>query len=169
LFTRLRTVNPAFFASEIEIFLGELKVDHTRRTGFLQAGHWVKCGADNGRRKVNLPPHAAQFPSQSSYSYKGIVVSLRITVQGVPIEVKGETAVAGGAAILMVDGMGLPAEGDRTKMRTAAGGVARLDGGGQGRYHLMDSGTVANSLCSLSDKTANSYNSGFTKKLCAIM
>jgi hypothetical protein len=25
---------------------------------------------------VNFPPHAAHFPSQSSYSYKGITVSL---------------------------------------------------------------------------------------------
>jgi len=69
-------VNPAFFASEIETVLGELKVDHTRRTGFLQAGHLVNGGADSGRRKVNFPPHAAHFPSQSSYSYKGITVSL---------------------------------------------------------------------------------------------
>jgi hypothetical protein len=76
LLTRLRTVNPAFFASEIETVLGELKVDHTRRTGFLQAGHLVNGGADSGRRKVNFPPHAAHFPSQSSYSYKGITVSL---------------------------------------------------------------------------------------------
>jgi hypothetical protein len=73
---RLSTVNPAFFASEIESVLGELKVDHTRRTGFLQAGHLVKGAADSGRRKVNFPPQATQFPSQSSYSYKGIAVSL---------------------------------------------------------------------------------------------
>jgi hypothetical protein len=76
LLTRLRTVKPAFLASEIESFLGELKVDHTRRTGFLQAGHWVKGLADSGRFKVNFPPHTTQFPSQSSYSYNGIPVSL---------------------------------------------------------------------------------------------
>jgi hypothetical protein len=72
LFTRLRTVKPAFFASLIETFLGELNVDHTRRTGFLQAGHLVKGAAESGRRKVNFPPHTTQFPSQSSYSYKGM-------------------------------------------------------------------------------------------------
>ena len=76
LFTRLRTVKPAFFASLIETVLGELNVDHTRRTGFLQAGHLVKGLADSGRRKVNFPPHTTQFPSQSSYSYKGISGSL---------------------------------------------------------------------------------------------
>ena len=85
LLTRLRTVKPAFLASEIESVLGELKVDHTRRTGFLQAGHWVRCGAESGLRKVNFPPHAAQFPSQSSYSYKGIIAILYPTVQGVPL------------------------------------------------------------------------------------
>ena len=69
-------MKPAFLASEIESVLGELKVDHTRRTGFLQAGHLVKGGADSGRRKVNFPPHTTQSPSQSSYSYKGITVSL---------------------------------------------------------------------------------------------
>jgi hypothetical protein len=31
--------------------------------------------ADNGRRKVNLPPHALQSPSHSSYSYRGMVQS----------------------------------------------------------------------------------------------
>jgi hypothetical protein len=76
LLTRLRTVNPAFLASEIESFLGELKVDHTLRTGFLQAGHLVNGGAESGRRKVNFPPHTTQLPSQSSYSYKGITFRL---------------------------------------------------------------------------------------------
>jgi hypothetical protein len=76
LLTRFRTVNPAFLASEIDSVLGELKVDHTRRTGFLHAGHLVKGGAESGRRKVNFPPHTTQFPSQSSYSYKGMIVSL---------------------------------------------------------------------------------------------
>ena len=68
LFTRLRTVKPAFFASEIESALGELNVDQTLRTGFLQTGHFVKGAADNGRRRVNLPPHTLQSPSQTSYS-----------------------------------------------------------------------------------------------------
>ena len=39
LLTRFNTVNPAFFASEIETVFGELNVDQTLRTGFLQAGH----------------------------------------------------------------------------------------------------------------------------------
>ena len=69
-------MNPAFLASEIESVLGELKVDHTRRTGFLHAGHLVNGAAESGRRRVNFPPHAAHFPSQSSYSYKGTAVSL---------------------------------------------------------------------------------------------
>jgi hypothetical protein len=69
-------VNPAFLASDTESALGELKVDHTLRTGFLQAGHFVKGAAESGRRKVNFPPHTAQFPSQSSYSYNGMIVSL---------------------------------------------------------------------------------------------
>jgi hypothetical protein len=76
LLTRFRTVNPAFLASEIESALGELKVDHTLRTRFLHAGHLVNGAAESGRRNVNFPPHAAQSPSQSSYSYKGITVSL---------------------------------------------------------------------------------------------
>jgi hypothetical protein len=76
LLTRFRTVNPAFLASEIESALGELKVDHTRRTGFLHAGHLVNGAAERGRRKANFPPQAAQFPSQSSYSYIGMIVSL---------------------------------------------------------------------------------------------
>ncbi len=76
LLTRLSTVNPAFLASEIESALGELKVDHTRRTGFLHAGHLVNGGAESGRHKVNFPPHTTQSPSHSSYSYKGITVSL---------------------------------------------------------------------------------------------
>ena len=79
--TRLSTVNPAFLASEIESVLGELKGDHTLRTGFLHSGHLVKGGADRGRRKVNFPPHIAQFPSQSSYSYRGMAVSLCFTFQ----------------------------------------------------------------------------------------
>ncbi len=72
LLTRLRTVNPAFLASEIDRDLGELNVDHTRRTGFLQAGQWVSGAAERGRTSVNLPPHTLQSPSQSSYSYNGI-------------------------------------------------------------------------------------------------
>src|SRR5262249_49319515 len=38
LLTRFNTVNPAFFASEIERLFGELKADQAFRTGFLQAG-----------------------------------------------------------------------------------------------------------------------------------
>ena len=71
LLTRLRTVNPAFFASEIESglsFTGELNVERILRTGFLHAGHCVSGGAESGRRKVNLPPQTLQLPSQSSYS-----------------------------------------------------------------------------------------------------
>ena len=66
--TRFNTVNPAFFALEIETRVGELNVDRTLRTGFLQAGQCVSGLADNGRFKVNLPPHTLQSPSQSSYS-----------------------------------------------------------------------------------------------------
>src|SRR5437016_10081971 len=70
--TRLRTLKPAFFASEIESALGELNVENSRRTGFLQAGHLVKGAAESGRRKVNLPPHTLQSPSHNSYSYSGM-------------------------------------------------------------------------------------------------
>ena len=75
--TRLSTVKPAFFASEIETFRGELKLDKTLRTGFLQAGHLVNSGAESGRRKTNLPPHTLQSPSQSSYSYIGMTQKVR--------------------------------------------------------------------------------------------
>ncbi len=71
LLTRFNTVNPAFFASEIETglsFTGELKVEMILRTGLLHAGHCVKGRADSGRRNVNRPPHALQSPSHSSYS-----------------------------------------------------------------------------------------------------
>jgi hypothetical protein len=68
LLTRFRTVKPAFLASEMESALGELNVEKTLRTGFLQAGQWVKGAAESGRRKVNRPPHTLQSPSQSSYS-----------------------------------------------------------------------------------------------------
>ena len=81
-------MNPAFLASEIESFLGELKVDHTRRTGFLHAGHLVKGAAESGRRKVNFPPHTAQLPSQSSYSYNGMVVSFYPTLRSGTAKVK---------------------------------------------------------------------------------
>ena len=73
LLTRLSTVKPAFFASEIESLLGELKEERTLRTGFLQAGHWLKGAAESGRRKTNLPPQTLQSPSQSSYSYNGML------------------------------------------------------------------------------------------------
>src|SRR6267143_5542837 len=66
--TRFRTVNPAFLASETERALGELKVDNTLRTGFLQSGHFVKGVADNGLLNVNSPPQTLQPPSHNSYS-----------------------------------------------------------------------------------------------------
>jgi len=74
LLTRFSTVKPAFLASEIDTVLGELNWENTFRTGFLQAGHLVKGGAESGRRKVNLPPQTLQSPSQSSYSYNGMSV-----------------------------------------------------------------------------------------------
>src|SRR5260370_22041762 len=75
LLTRLSTVKPAFFASEIESLLGELKEEKTLRTGFLQAGHWLKGAAESGRRKTNLPPQTLQSPSQTSYSYNGMILN----------------------------------------------------------------------------------------------
>lgn len=69
--TRFSTVNPAFFASEIEtglVIAGAWKVDSSFRTGRLHAGHWVNGLALNGRLRVNRPPHATQLPSHSSYS-----------------------------------------------------------------------------------------------------
>lgn len=74
LLTRLRTVKPDFFASEIESgfsFTGELNVEITFRTGRLHAGQRVSGGAASGLRSVNFPPHTLQSPSQSSYSYRG--------------------------------------------------------------------------------------------------
>ena len=64
----LKTLNPAFLASEVEGRLGELNTEKTLRTGFLQAGQFVSGLADKGRFKVNLPPQTAQLPSHSSYS-----------------------------------------------------------------------------------------------------
>ncbi len=69
--SRFSTVNPAFFASLTDkgfVFCGELKPEINLRTGFLQAGHAFNSVAVMGRRKVNLPPHAAQLPSHNSYS-----------------------------------------------------------------------------------------------------
>jgi hypothetical protein len=69
--TRFSTVNPAFFASEIERgfnFVGELTDEITFRTAFLQSGQFVSGGREMGRRKLNLPPQTLQSPSQSSYS-----------------------------------------------------------------------------------------------------
>ncbi len=68
---RFITVKPAFFASEKDNgfnFIGELKLEMTRRTGRLQAGHFVSSVADSGRRRVKRPPQGLQLPSQSSYS-----------------------------------------------------------------------------------------------------
>jgi hypothetical protein len=80
LFTRFNTVNPAFFASEIETGLvieGVLKLESSLRTGFLHAGHWVSGFASNGRRRVNRPPHTLQDPSHNSYSYSGMAMVAR--------------------------------------------------------------------------------------------
>jgi len=66
--TRFKTLNPAFLASEMDNFFGELKVENNLRTGFLHAGHLVKGAAESGRLRVNLPPHTAQAPSHNSYS-----------------------------------------------------------------------------------------------------
>jgi len=77
LLTFLNTENPAFFASEMETAFGELNVDQTRRTGFLQAGQFFRGAAESGRRKVNLPPQTAQLPSHNSNSYNGIVYPQR--------------------------------------------------------------------------------------------
>ena|ERR1041385_3534722 len=71
LLTRFKTLNPAFFASEMESglsFSGELNVEMILRTGFLQAGHCVNGAALSGRRSVNLPPHTLHSPSHNSYS-----------------------------------------------------------------------------------------------------
>jgi hypothetical protein len=73
LLTFLNTLNPAFFASEIETFFGELNVDQILRTGFLHAGQFVSGFAESGRCNVNFPPHTGQPPSQTSYSYSGII------------------------------------------------------------------------------------------------
>jgi hypothetical protein len=69
--TRFKTLNPAFLASVTDngfIIDGVEKPEMIFRTGFRHAGHAFSSGADNGRLKVNLPPHAAQFPSHNSYS-----------------------------------------------------------------------------------------------------
>ena len=71
LLIRLRTVKPAFLASETESglsFCGELKLEMIFRTGFLQAGHAFSSAAVTGRRNVKRPPQAAHVPSHSSYS-----------------------------------------------------------------------------------------------------
>jgi hypothetical protein len=67
----LSTVNPAFFASEMDNGLslcGELKVEMILRTGFLHAGQFVSGLAESGRFNVNFPPQTTQWPSHSSYS-----------------------------------------------------------------------------------------------------
>ena len=71
LLRRLRTVKPAFLASEMESGLslwGVEKPEMILRTGFLQAGQLVRGLAERGRLRVNLPPQARHSPSQSSYS-----------------------------------------------------------------------------------------------------
>ena len=85
LLTFLSTVNPAFFASEIDTAFGELNVENSLRTGFLQAGQWVNGLASSGRRSVKRPPHTLQSPSQSSYSYRGMI---KIPAPGAPADKK---------------------------------------------------------------------------------
>jgi hypothetical protein len=74
-----------------------LNVDHTLRTGFLHAGHFVRGAAEVGRRSVNLPPHTLHSPSHSSYSYNGIF--LRYFQNQSPVshrqEVTGGTPIGG--------------------------------------------------------------------------
>src|ERR1039458_7943686 len=72
LLTRLRTVKPAFLASEMERERGVLKVEKTLRTGRRQAGQTFSSLASSGRRKVKRPWHTGQFPSHNSYSYIGM-------------------------------------------------------------------------------------------------
>jgi len=79
--SRLNTLNPAFFASEIEAVFGELNVDQILRTGFLHAGQFVSGFAESGRRSVNFPPHTGQLPSQSSYSYNGITKNSKFEIR----------------------------------------------------------------------------------------
>jgi hypothetical protein len=71
--SRLNTLKPAFLASEIETDFGELNVDQILRTGFLHAGQFVSGLAESGRCKVNFPPQTGQPPSQTAYSYNGII------------------------------------------------------------------------------------------------
>lgn len=52
----LSTVKPAFFASEIESglsLIGELKLEISFFTAFLQSGQFVSGGAERGLRRVN--------------------------------------------------------------------------------------------------------------------
>jgi hypothetical protein len=68
---RFNTVNPAFFASEIDSglsLMGELKLEKTFLTGRLHAGQFVNGLAESGRLSVNLPPQTLQSPSHNSYS-----------------------------------------------------------------------------------------------------
>jgi hypothetical protein len=74
---RLRTVKPAFLASESDGGLdltGELKVEMILRTGRRQAGQTFNGAALIGRRNVNWPPHTMQSPSHNSYSYIGMAL-----------------------------------------------------------------------------------------------
>jgi hypothetical protein len=68
---RFNTVKPAFLASVIDngfMIEGVLNEEMTLRMGLRHAGQAFNAGAVTGRRNVNRPPHAAQSPSQSSYS-----------------------------------------------------------------------------------------------------
>ena len=67
----LSTVNPAFFAAEMDNgfnLCGVLNAEMIFRTGFLHAGQFVNGLADSGRFNVNFPPHTARLPSHNSYS-----------------------------------------------------------------------------------------------------
>ena len=75
LLTFLSTVNPAFFASEMDSGLslcGVLKPEMILRTGFLHAGQFVSGLAESGRFKVNFPPQTTHLPTHNSYSYSGM-------------------------------------------------------------------------------------------------
>jgi hypothetical protein len=85
--SRLKTLNPAFLASDNDSALGELKVEKTFLTGFLHAGQFVSGFAETGRCNVNFPPHTAQAPSQSSYSYNGMAKNSKIETRN-PKEIR---------------------------------------------------------------------------------
>ena len=81
-------MKPADFASVTDSgfsFKGELNVEISFRTGFLQAGQQVSSAAESGLLRVNDPPQILQSPSQSSYSYIG----MRFSVSGYSSALRG--------------------------------------------------------------------------------